>query len=252
MQAHYTYDAFGNTVSQCGAMAAVFRFRFSSKYLDDETGLYYYGYRFYDPALGRWLSRDPIEELGALNLNSFCLNDSLCKFDYLGLENAEKEKCQMLKDYVLGSERHIYLMDLLSKNGCDIPDFICDCCGGDNNASYSVSGNIVTLCYNNLNDDPLSYRWSISHELYHAVQSCYKEKEDNRCKTSVCHEIEAYYNTRCSRIINPEARKDCVKSGVDASSDQFCKKWFGLGPTDQERIDKYFEELYDKCKERKR
>ena len=34
----------------------------STKYLDKETGLYYYGYRFYNPSLGRWPSRDPIEE----------------------------------------------------------------------------------------------------------------------------------------------------------------------------------------------
>ena len=32
----------------------------STKYLDKETGLYYYGYRFYNPSLGRWPSRDPI------------------------------------------------------------------------------------------------------------------------------------------------------------------------------------------------
>jgi hypothetical protein len=39
-----------------------FHFWFSSKYLDSETGLYYYGYRYYSPMLGRWLSRDPIGE----------------------------------------------------------------------------------------------------------------------------------------------------------------------------------------------
>jgi len=60
VQAHYVYDAFGGTVSQSGEMADDFRFRFSSKYLDDETELYYYGYRYYNPATGRWLSRDPI------------------------------------------------------------------------------------------------------------------------------------------------------------------------------------------------
>jgi YD repeat-containing protein len=37
VQAHYTYDAFGNTVSQTGAMVADFPFRFSSKYLDLEN-----------------------------------------------------------------------------------------------------------------------------------------------------------------------------------------------------------------------
>ena len=38
-------------------------FRFSTKYFDAETGLYYYGYRYYSPNLGRWISRDPIGEI---------------------------------------------------------------------------------------------------------------------------------------------------------------------------------------------
>jgi RHS repeat-associated protein len=41
-----------------------------AKYLDDETGLYYYGYRYYNPTTGRWLSRDPIAELGFQVLRS--------------------------------------------------------------------------------------------------------------------------------------------------------------------------------------
>jgi RHS repeat-associated protein len=40
-----------------------FDFRFSSEYLDPETGLVYYGFRYYSPELGRWMSRDPIGEL---------------------------------------------------------------------------------------------------------------------------------------------------------------------------------------------
>ena len=51
--AQYTYNAFGATLSQSGAMCDVFRHRFSTKYYDAETGLYYYGYRFYSPLLMR-------------------------------------------------------------------------------------------------------------------------------------------------------------------------------------------------------
>ena len=36
--------------------------RFSTKYYDAEADLYYYGYRYYSPSLGRWISRDPIKE----------------------------------------------------------------------------------------------------------------------------------------------------------------------------------------------
>ncbi len=51
---------------------------------DVETGLYYYGYRFYDPVTGRWPSRDPIGERGGVNLHGFVGNNGLNKFDYFG------------------------------------------------------------------------------------------------------------------------------------------------------------------------
>ena len=79
--AAYTYDAFGKTISASGSLAHIFRLRFSTKYFDAETGLYYYGYRFYHPVLMRWLNRDPIGERGGLNLYSFCNNAQLFKID---------------------------------------------------------------------------------------------------------------------------------------------------------------------------
>ncbi|MCF7855854.1 MAG: hypothetical protein K9N51_13730 [Candidatus Pacebacteria bacterium] len=61
--AHYEYDTFGNTIAQSGPLADTFAHRFSTKYLDAETGLYYYGYRYYSPELGRWPSRDPLGDV---------------------------------------------------------------------------------------------------------------------------------------------------------------------------------------------
>jgi len=85
VQAHYVYDAFGGTVSQSGDnMADVFRFRFSSKYLDDETEFYYYGFRYFCPGLGRWVCRDPIEERGGLLLYGFVGNNGVNKLDVSG------------------------------------------------------------------------------------------------------------------------------------------------------------------------
>jgi len=84
VQAHYTYNAFGGTVSPSGDMDDDFRFRFSSKYLDDETGFYYYGYRYYCPTVGRWLNRDPIEEDGGVMLYGVVGNGPVDKWDYLG------------------------------------------------------------------------------------------------------------------------------------------------------------------------
>ena len=84
--AHYEYDPFGNTTVATGPNATAFTHRFSTKHLETETGLYYYGYRFYDPATGRWPSRDPIEERGGINLYGFVGNDGTNYFDVLGLD----------------------------------------------------------------------------------------------------------------------------------------------------------------------
>ena len=94
--AQYEYSPFGATISQTGDMAAVNPFRFSNKYFDDETGLIYYNYRYYNPTLGRWLSRDPIGENGGENLYVFVTNNSIGNVDILGLRccsEAQKQHC---------------------------------------------------------------------------------------------------------------------------------------------------------------
>jgi len=60
--AHLEYDPFGNTLPSSTRGAEPFAHRFSTKLQDSVSGLYYYGYRWYDPITGRWLSRDPICE----------------------------------------------------------------------------------------------------------------------------------------------------------------------------------------------
>ncbi len=84
--AHYEYDPYGNLLAQSGDGAAANPFLFSSKYRDDESGLYYYGYRFYSPSLGRWLNRDPIEEEGGIGLYGYIWNSPVNLFDALGNE----------------------------------------------------------------------------------------------------------------------------------------------------------------------
>ena len=63
--------------------------RFSTKYTDDESDLLYYGYRYYNPSTGAWLSRDPIQESGGDNLYVLLLGDPLDCMDILGLFKSE-------------------------------------------------------------------------------------------------------------------------------------------------------------------
>ncbi len=83
--AHYEYDAFGNMVASSGTYASTNAYRFSTKPLDSVSQLYYYGYRYYNPSTGRWLSRDPIGERGGLCLYATASNDLLGAIDAFGL-----------------------------------------------------------------------------------------------------------------------------------------------------------------------
>jgi len=60
--ARYHYDPYGNTLSASGPLAEANLYRFSSKEWHANSGLYYYGYRYYDPNLQRWINRDPLGE----------------------------------------------------------------------------------------------------------------------------------------------------------------------------------------------
>ncbi len=83
-------------------MAKANPFRFSTKYTDDESDLVYYGYRYYNPSTGRWISdfsdsafslqdvgvEEAVDARGlsdASNVYAFCGNEPTTRWDYLGL-----------------------------------------------------------------------------------------------------------------------------------------------------------------------
>lgn len=84
VEASYEYSPFGELLRSFGAYAQANPFRFSTKWQDEESGLIYYGFRYYSPREGRFINRDPIAEDGGLNLYGFCGNDGVNKLDYLG------------------------------------------------------------------------------------------------------------------------------------------------------------------------
>jgi len=103
LAARYRYDPYGNLISSTETLAHLGTpntYRFSSKEININSGLYYYGYRFYDPNLQRWLNRDPINEVGhqlirqnsrqfvepeETNLYRFAGNEPILKWDAFAL-----------------------------------------------------------------------------------------------------------------------------------------------------------------------
>jgi len=82
--ARYEYGPFGEPIRLTGPAANLNPFRFSTKRTDSTTDLVLYEYRAYSPALGRWLSRDPIGEKGGLNLHEFVKNRPIILVDPKG------------------------------------------------------------------------------------------------------------------------------------------------------------------------
>jgi len=99
----YEYGAFGEMLKEAGVYASSNPFRFSTKYRDQESDLHYFGFRYYSSQTGSWLSRDPIEEAGGLNIYGFVENNPLSQSDLLGQlpfsDHAEKKLWDLFQNH---------------------------------------------------------------------------------------------------------------------------------------------------------
>ena len=60
---------------------------FNAKELDEETGLYYYGARYYDPRITLWLSTDPLQEkYPNISTYMYCFGNPIIYFDPNGMD----------------------------------------------------------------------------------------------------------------------------------------------------------------------
>ena len=90
----YKYDAWGNHEAEVAeeeysVLAEKNPFRYRGYYYDTETNLYYLQTRYYDPEVGRFISRDSIEyaapeSINGLNLYAYCSNNPVMNVDPTG------------------------------------------------------------------------------------------------------------------------------------------------------------------------
>ena len=245
----YSYAPFGN-VTESGDVSQPFQW--SSEHYDSELALVYYNFRHYSPSLGRFLSRDPIEEQGGLNLYAIIKN-SFAGFDVHGLaQGMSISKCDA---QIKQAKRDPHVSKLIKKIDdtwtCFVPEIKCACCGGrrrgfyeDRTGWFGLERDKIKICANNVESASMIAR-TLEHEMLHAVQSCF-DKNKNSCRELICDEIEAYYKATYrdkNKIYNI---REIVFKGVLASTAKSC----GHLREDEKR--KIFLEMFDSCANRQR
>ncbi len=82
----------------------------------DLTGLYYYGYRYYQPWVGRWLSADPMGSADGLNLFCMVQNNPISFYDLMGLNKDDdrywdKQSVTNYYEYLVTLKTHLRTLD---------------------------------------------------------------------------------------------------------------------------------------------
>ena len=80
------YFAFGETFVEEHKNSINSPFKFNGKELDEESGLYYYGARYYDPKLSIWASVDPLaEKFAGRSSYEYCFSNPVNLTDPTGM-----------------------------------------------------------------------------------------------------------------------------------------------------------------------
>jgi RHS repeat-associated protein len=82
-----TYETYGQ-ISPLPSDVVENLIRFQGQYEDHESGLYYNRFRYYDPDIGRYITRDPIGIAGGMNLYSY-VHNPVTWIDPLGLSECD-------------------------------------------------------------------------------------------------------------------------------------------------------------------
>jgi len=114
---YYPYGGTAVWAARSQEEAAHKTMRYSGKERD-ATGLYYYGYRYYQPWVGRWLSADPAGTVDELNLFKMVANNPATLIDNDGLipitANFDEERGDLV--YGLAAFRGSYIISAIGRD----------------------------------------------------------------------------------------------------------------------------------------
>ncbi|XXF32827.1 RHS repeat-associated core domain-containing protein [Riemerella anatipestifer] len=89
---HTEYIAFGEVLFDEHKVSRRMPYLFNGKELDSETGLYYYGARYYDPRVSLWLNVDPLVEK-TMQPYAYTNNNPIMLIDPTGMEAEDCPTC---------------------------------------------------------------------------------------------------------------------------------------------------------------
>ncbi|GIW91674.1 MAG: hypothetical protein KatS3mg109_2106 [Pirellulaceae bacterium] len=116
---HLRYEAFGRITSETNA-AVDFLFAFTGRERDEESGLFYYRARYYDPAVGRFMSEDPLGfAAGDANLARYVGNATTIYVDPTGREERRRNNDRITPEEEIKKTLPGRIIDYLSGKGLD-------------------------------------------------------------------------------------------------------------------------------------
>ena len=124
-------DAFGSTLPaedpDGDGQGAIVNLRYPGQYYDQETGLHYNYFRYYDPSTGRYVTSDPIGLNGGLNTYAYVENNPVSAIDPTGLVKLYGSWCG--PDWTGGFRKSYDKMDAIERSAALPPiDNLDRCC----------------------------------------------------------------------------------------------------------------------------
>ena len=163
------YDEWGNQLSEENPHHLQQLIRLPGQQLDEETGLYYNRYRYYDPQQGRYITQDPIGLNGGMNSYAYPL-DPVKGVDPLGLKVSFKGSEEQQK-----AIKEAYESVRKTKHGQEMIEKL-----ESSENEYIFSGprkGMEHTCY-----DPSEFKFYIETESDHAA--CQYQGKGKLCKVT--------------------------------------------------------------------